>query len=91
MKYRIDDKKSQLDIDIEETGGKQQALLEAFQECQQGRCACPTDEYKKLASLEIESSDNAIKLHLKLKPGEQLETSELEQCLQHTIGQIAKE
>ena len=40
-------------IELTEVAGKQEELLEAFGECQSGRCACPTNEYEKLAVMEV--------------------------------------
>ena len=49
-----------LNIEITEIQGKEKQLLEAFQECQEGRCSCPTNEYSKLESLEIKQTDGRI-------------------------------
>jgi hypothetical protein len=58
--------------------------LEAFQECQEGRCACPTQEYSKLDSIEIENNDNQIHIKLKSKPDEQIDEAEIAKCLEYT-------
>ena len=88
MKYKIDVNEHEISIKVSESKGKQQALLEAFQECREGRCSCPTQEYSKLDSLEIESSGDAINLKLKSKPGQQFEASEINRCLEYTKGKI---
>ena len=62
MKYKIETKGNETNIEISEIKGKQKKLLEAFQECQEGRCSCPTQEYSKLNSLEIENNENSISL-----------------------------
>ena len=72
MKYNIEQKEYNLDINIDDMSGNRDKLLEAFQECQQGRCSCPTEEYKKLDSLEIEYNEEGIQLHLKSKDGVKL-------------------
>ena len=48
MKAEIKKHDSGLDISVEQVGDNQQALLDAFQECQEGRCSCQTTEYQKL-------------------------------------------
>jgi hypothetical protein len=89
MKIRIDQAQHGIDIQIGELGDNQQDLLEAFQACQEGRCTCPTDEYKKLESLDILPGDDSLTLHLIVKPGEALDSAEIEGCLDHTQRQIA--
>jgi hypothetical protein len=61
------------------------------QECQEGRCSCPTQEYSKLESLEIESNEDTIRLKLKSKPDEQLDESEIGKCLEYTKGKVMDE
>lgn len=60
---------------------KKEKLLQAFQECQEGRCSCPTEEYKKLESLEIKHNDESIELHLKSKHGTKINKAEINKCL----------
>jgi hypothetical protein len=91
MKYIVESNESEVNIEVTETKGKQEKLLEAFQECQEGRCACPTREYSKLDSLEIEGDENTIRLKLKLKPGEKFDEMEISQCLEYTKEKIVHE
>ena len=91
MKYKIEEHEKQLDINVEDAGDKKEKLLQAFQQCQQGRCSCPTDEYKKLASLEIEDNENGLKLHIKSKPGTKIDATEINQCMEHTNTKIENE
>ena len=88
MKYKIESKGNETNIKISETKGKQKKLLEAFQECQEGRCSCPTEEYSKLNSLDIENDENSISLKLKSKPGKKLDESEISKCLEYTKKKI---
>ncbi len=79
-----------IQIDVTELEGKKERLLEAFQECSEGRCTCPTNEYQKLASLEVVDSGDAIQLSLIAKPDEQLDTTEIEKCLEYTKKRVAE-
>jgi len=88
MKYKIDEKDSGLDISVTDAMNDKQKLLEAFRECQEGRCSCPTEEYKKLASLEIAHDDEGIQLRLKSKDGEIINKSEIEKCLAYTSERV---
>ena len=88
MKYKIDEVGDGIDIKIDDLDGKQETLLEALQQCQQGRCSCPTDEYKKLESLDIKQTENGLKLHLKSTSGTQFDKNEINRCLDHTTEQL---
>ncbi len=53
-RYRIHEDKSTVLIKVAEVGESKEQLLEAFGECQGGQCSCPTNEYDKLESMEVE-------------------------------------
>lgn len=91
MKYRVETGDNEVNIEITETKGKQEKLLTAFQECQEGRCTCPTQEYSKLDSLEIENDEDTIRLRLKSKPDVKFDESEISKCLDYTRGKVADE
>ena len=84
MKYRLESTEDTVSIEITATKRNQAKLLRAFQECQEGRCTCPTQEYSKLDSLEIASDRDTIKLKLKSKPGVEFDEYELCKCLEYT-------
>ena len=88
MKHKINETESGLDISIEVKEGKKKELLEAFQECQEGRCSCPTEEYKNLESLEIKNNDGNIELHLKSKDGSTLDKTEINKCIEYTEQRV---
>jgi len=90
MKYKIDQNQSDMDIQIFDIKTDKEKVLEALQECQEGRCSCPTDEYEKLESLSIEETEEGVELHLKSKQGNQLNKEEVERCLDYTKEQINK-
>lgn len=72
-------------IEIIGVGDRQGELLEAFGECAEGRCSCPTDEYEKLASMDVQPGADRIDIRLEAKPGETLDPSEIEACLDYTV------
>lgn len=90
MKYKIDEKESGIGISVTDVKDRENELLEAFRECQEGRCSCPTEEYKKLDSLEIEQNEEGIRLHLKSRRGEKINKSEIEKCLDYTGERVKK-
>lgn len=88
MTYKLFKQPTGLDIHILETKGQEQELLAAFQLCQEGRCACPTDEYQKLERLEIRPERDRIVLHLTPKAEATLDTDAISRCLDFTFEQV---
>ena len=77
-----------LTIEISEIQGKDKQLIEAFQECQEGRCSCPTNEYSKLESLEIKQTEGKINLRLSSKKNEVFDSAEIGKCLDYTEKKV---
>lgn len=84
-KYKITEEKQGLRIEITEMAGNEQELLSEFEKCQQGRCSCLTDEYKKLDSIALERQEDGIQIQLTTKEDQKLEKEEIIKCLGHTI------
>ena len=85
-KYTISATGSSVAIELTEVAGRQAELLEAFGECQEGRCSCPTDEYLKVATMEVQPSEDRIAITLQAKPGTRLDPAEIAACLAYTVG-----
>ena len=85
-KYTITPDGSSVAIDLTELGGRGAEVLQAFRECQEGRCSCPTDEYLKIAAMEVQPADDRIAIRLEAKPGTTLDTTEIAACLDYTVG-----
>jgi hypothetical protein len=87
-KYELHEDAATVSIDVSGVDDERQErkLREAFDDCRSGRCTCPTDQYDKLASMQVERGEDAITLKLEPKPGERFDTAELANCLEHTIG-----
>lgn len=88
MKYWLQHDTSGLHIDVEANESEQDRLLHAFRNCQEGKCNCPTDEYHKLESLDIEKNDNEIHLKLTAKPGTEFDDSTINECLKYTVEHL---
>lgn len=84
MKYQVESTDNEINIEVTEAKGKQEKLLQAFQESQEGRSTCPPQEYSKLDSLEIESDEDTIRLKLKSKPNVKFDETEISKCLEYT-------
>jgi len=90
MKSKITRNKDGINIDITELNGEKERLLEAFQECSEGRCTCPTQEYEKVETLNIDGTDKIIQLSIKSKKNTVINTKEIEKCLEYTKDKVAK-
>ncbi len=84
MKRTVKSSSEGLTIEVSEISGKQEQLLAEFQACQEGRCSCPTKEYEKLDSLNIEAANGKVCLSLKPKLGQVIDGNEIQKCLDHT-------
>jgi hypothetical protein len=85
-KYTISANGSSIAIELTDVAGRQAELLEAFGECQEGRCSCPTDEYLKVATMEVQPAEDRIAIKLQARPGTILDTAEIAACLDYTVG-----
>jgi len=85
-RYRIDDEDASVSIDVTDVAGQEQELLEAFGECQAGQCSCPTDEYQKLASMDVQHTREVIRIRLEPKAGQVLDTRQIAACLDYTTA-----
>jgi hypothetical protein len=88
MKYKLSKQAQDIEIKVGDVEGQENQLLDAFQECQEGRCKCPTQEYQKLGSLQVEKVKGGISLRLKPKTGAEFDQAEIERCLAHTAARI---
>ncbi len=88
MKYSIKAEGSDLRIAVEKVGGKQAQLTEELKECAEGRCSCPTPQYGKLESIEIRPGSDKVEIALKAKPGEKIDQTDIEKCLEHTVKKV---
>ena len=90
MKSKITKNDHGIEINITEVKGKKNELLEAFQECSEGRCSCPTQEYEKVETLNIIDNEKSIQLSIKSKENEVIDTKEIEKCLEYTKNKVSK-
>jgi hypothetical protein len=87
-RYLVQDQPQGVAIQVTDVAGQQRQLLEAFQECQSGCCTCPTEEYQKLAGMQVTQAADQVVLRLQAKPGMRFDTSEISACLEHTIAKV---
>ena len=90
MEAQIKKTENGIQINVTHLEGKKEQLLEAFNECSEGRCTCPTQQYQKVESFDVSGSDDAIQLAIKAKEGEDIDMAEIEKCLEYTKKQVSK-
>ncbi len=89
MEASIKKTENGIEIDVTQLEGKKDELLEAFQECSEGRCTCPTEEYRKVDAIQVTDGEDEIQLSIKAKDDQQIDTAEIEKCLDYTKKRVA--
>jgi hypothetical protein len=75
---------------VSDIGEAKARLLEAYGECQNGQCSCPTNEYYKLESVKVEPGEDVIRMRLEPKPGEKFDAFQIAACLDYKTATIAQ-
>jgi len=89
-KYKVEKKDQEITVEIEGDGLKTAELHKALQQCREGSCDCPTDEYDKLESMQIELNTDRISLRLRTKPDADIDQAAVAACLDHTLRKSEK-
>lgn len=87
MKHTLESTAEGLRIYAEVPQEKQEGLLGELAKCAAGTCSCPTPQYEKLSAIEVRGGPAGVTVKLKVKPGEQIDTSDIAKCLEHTAHQ----
>jgi hypothetical protein len=90
MKFSIEQRATGLRIDAQVAEGQRQALQEELAKCASGTYSCPSTQYEKLQSIEITPAPEGVVIDLKAKPGETVDASDVQRCLEHTAGLIRR-
>ena len=90
MRYSITGRGEDVEIRLRETGDRTPRLLASLQECREGRCGCPTDQYDRLADMTIEADAGEVTIRLRPRDGESLDANQLQDCLDYTVAQSQK-
>lgn len=64
-------------------GADKASLLETFGGCADGSCACSTDEYQKVASMQVQSDGDAIIIDVHTKQGETIDPTCISECMDY--------
>ncbi len=91
MEAKIKTTEKGIEVDVNDVKGKKDQLLEAFQECSEGHCTCPTEEYKKVEAMEITGGEDNIQLIITAKDEQKIDAAEIEKCLDYTKKRVEKQ
>lgn len=91
MKHKIEPTNAGVvDIAVNVQGQEQAKLLDGLQQCQSGNCGCPTREYEKLDNIDVAADSNGVRIRLEAKPNAEIDTQEVEKCLNWMSDQVKK-
>lgn len=90
MESSLKEKNNHIIVNINKIEDKKELILQNLNDCKEGRCSCPTNEYDKLNKLDIQVNNdlNEIILDLEPKKGEKIAVSEIKKCLDYTADKI---
>ena len=91
MEYKIKKMgRNALDIKISKKGHDAKKLLNSFNDCKNGNCSCPSNEYDKLETIDISVHDDNIEIVLETKPDKSIDKSSIAQCIEYTLKESAE-
>ena len=86
--YEIDKDEAGVDVRLTGVAGREVAVLDAFQDCSEGRCSCPSDEYEKVDRMDFAATTEGVSIRLEAKAGAELDPDEISRCLDHTVKKV---
>ena len=81
MKIQSEQVGQSLTVNIEDVIDKA-SIISTIESCTDGNCACSTDEYQKVASMQISPGVDSIQLNIEVKPGEVIDPTCISDCLE---------
>lgn len=90
MKYSVNPTPDGLHVSVAVPAEQQAKLLEEFGKCAAGTCACPSTQYAKLASIDVQQTAEGVSVALKAKDGEVIDGDDIRRCLDFTGESLSK-
>ena len=81
MKLSSEQVGAKLTVNLDDVKDKD-AIIETIAGCADGSCACSTDEYQKVETMQIVPGPNSIQLNIEVKPGEVIDPNCTSECLE---------
>lgn len=88
MKYQVDQTVDGLRVQANVRPDQQEQLLREFSNCAAGTCSCPSTQYEKLTSIEVEQTSDGVRVDLRARPGETIDVDDIKRCLDHTATKL---
>ncbi len=86
MRYEVEERGAGIEIHVSDAAGEVPRLLQSFEDCTSGRCACPTDQYDKLGAMHVDATSDEVAVRLEPLPGEHFDPDAIAACLEYTAG-----
>lgn len=87
MRYEITEFDDDVEIQVQQIGAHASRVLASLQDCQQGRCGCPTDQYDRLADMTVHTDADRLTIRLHPYDGQHFDTGQLQTCVDYTLEQ----
>lgn len=84
--YEIVKEDKNVEINIKTNDYDKEKLLEYFNNCKDGKCTCPTEEYYKIETMNINENNGYLNISLNPKIDEELNVDELSECVNYTLS-----
>jgi len=86
VRYEIIEHETDVEIQVSDTAGRTPQVLQSMQGCRAGRCGCPTDQFDRLAGMDVTAGGDEVTLRLQPLPGQHLDLEQLRACMDLTIA-----
>ena len=90
MNFHIEEVQTGLNVRIDGVAGREQSVVEKIRSCRQSAWACPSGECMKIGTMEERLGEGWVSLILTPRPGEQLSSVGIDQCLRYMLQQFIK-
>lgn len=90
MDSSIKEKNDHVIVNINKIEDKKELILQNLNDCKEGKCSCPTNEYDKLNKLDIQVNNEVSEIIIDLEPkeGQKIAVSEIQKCLDYTTKKV---
>lgn len=85
MDYMVRSRGDDLEIDIPEPGTARAAIVDTLQQCCAGTCECPTEEVRKVSTIDVDPAVGTLSMTLHPQPGQHLDVVEIDRAVHWVI------
>ena len=92
MKSDIKKQNERVIVNISQVGNDKNKILKNLNDCKEGKCSCPTNEYEKISNLDIKIDEDFDEIIVDLEPkkDKKIDIQEIQKCLDHTESDLKK-